>query len=103
MSSYGSGSGGGATPRPLYGVWINEALQSNDPNKMKEVLQAAAQQYGYGGGPITALYGVIIDRALEGNSSKQELQALLEHAKAVQKSDLSGAIAKLEAHLGKSS
>jgi hypothetical protein len=88
-------------PRPLYGVWIDEALKSNDPNQMREALQAARAQYPPGN--IHVLYGVIIDQAIESGASREELQGLLDQAKATAQQDLKGAISKLEAHLSKSS
>ena len=101
MSSAG-GYGGGSKPRPLYGVWIDEALKSNDANQMKEVLQEARKQYPSGGGPvITPLYAAHINHCIEKGSSREELQQLLEQAKATLNSDLQGAIKKLEQHLGK--
>ena len=100
MSS--SGSYGGGKIHPLYGVWIDQAIKSNDLNQMREVLQEARKQYpGGSAGPIVPLYGVIIHRCIEGGASREELQGLLEQAKAVKSSDLDGAIKKLEAHLGK--
>ena len=66
---------------------------------MKQVLQEARKHF-----PTTAqpLYGVWIHHCIEKGSSREELQQLLEQAKAVKNSDLDGAIKKLEAHLGKS-
>jgi hypothetical protein len=98
MSEYGGG-GGGNKPRPLYGVWIDDALKSNDTNQMKEVLQEARKHF-----PTTVqpLYGVWIHHCIEKGSSREELQQLLEQAKAVKNSDLDGAIKTLETHLGKS-
>lgn len=83
--------------RALYAVWIDQAVASNDPNQMKEALQAARKHYGSGG--IHPLYAVWINDAIAKGASREELQQLLEHAKAVQGSDLQGAIQKLEAHL----
>ena len=103
MSSSGS-YGGGSKPHVLYGVWIDQALQSNDVNKMREVLQAAKEHFPSGkggGGNVVALYGVFIHRCIEQGASREELEGLLEQAKAVKSSDLDGAIKKLEAHLGK--
>src|SRR5438046_934297 len=106
MSSSGS-YGGGSKPHVLYGVWIDQALKSNDAAQMKEVLQEVRKQYpsgpsGPGGpsGPIIPLYGVFIHRCIEQGASKEELEQLLEQAKSVKGSDLDGAIKKLEAHLG---
>jgi len=95
MSNYA----GGSKPHPLYGVWIDDALKSNDANQMKAVLQEARKHFS---GP-QPLYGVWINHCIEQGSSREELQGLLEQAKAVKNSDLDGAIKKLEAHLGKSS
>jgi hypothetical protein len=102
MSSSGS-YGGGSKPHVLYGVWIDQALQSNDPAKMKEVLQAAKDHFppGKGSGPVIPLYGVFIHRCIEQGASREDLEQLLAQAKAVKNSDLDGAIQKLEAHLGK--
>jgi hypothetical protein len=91
-SSYGGG--GGARPRPLYGVWINEALQSNDPDQMRQALEAARDQH------IQPLYGVIVDKAISGGASREELQQLLQQAESVANSDLQGAISRLKQHLG---
>jgi len=104
MSSSGS-YGGGSKPHVLYGVWIDQALKSNDASQMREVLQEVRKQYpsGKGGpsGPIVPLYGVFINHCIEQGASKEELEHLLEQAKSVKSSDLDGAIKKLEAHLGK--
>ena len=102
MSSSGS-YGGGGKPHVLYGVWIDQALKSNDANQMREVLQEVRKQYPSGGGtgPIIPLYGVFINRCIEQGASKEELEHLLAQAKSVKSSDLDGAIKKLEAHLGK--
>ena len=100
MSS--TGSYGGSKPHVLYGVWIDQALQSNDANQMREVLQEVRKQYPSGkGGPVIPLYGVFVNRCIEAGASREELESLLEQAKSVKNSDLDGAIAKLEAHLGK--
>ena len=105
MSSSGS-YGGGSNVHVLYGVWIDQALQSNDPNQMREVLQEVRKQYPAGGkggpGAFIPLYGVFINRCIESGASREELQQLLEQAKSVKNSDLDASIAKLEAHLGKS-
>jgi hypothetical protein len=89
---------GGSKPHLLYGVWIDEALKSNDVNQMKQVLQEARKHFS---GP-QPLYGVWIHHCIEKGASREELQQLLEQAKAVKNSDLDGAIKKLEAHIGKS-
>ena len=105
MSS--SGSYGGSKPHVLYGVWIDQALQSNDPTRIREALEAARQHFPSGpsstGGPgaFIPLYGVFINRCIEQGASKEELQALLEQARSVNNSDLDGAIRRLEQHLGK--
>ena len=96
MSDYA----GGSKPHALYGVWIDEALKSNDVNQMKQVLQEARKHFSRPSSRCTA-YGFIT--ASRQGSSRDELQQLLEQAKAVKNSDLDGAIKKLEAHLGKSS
>jgi hypothetical protein len=83
--------------RALYGVWIDQAVASNDPNQMKEALQAARKQYGSGG--IHPLYAVWIDDAMTRGADREELQQLLAQAKAVQGSNLAAAIQKLEAYL----
>ncbi len=105
MSSYGSGGGGSyGKPHVLYGVWIDQALQSNDAGKMSEVLKEVRKQYPSGpGGPggFIPLYGVFINHCIEQGCTREELQGLLEQAKSVKSSDLDGAIQKLEAHLGK--
>src|SRR6266566_1045321 len=99
MSSSGS-YGGGSKPHVLYGVWIDQALKSNDANQMREVLQEVRKQYpsGKGGPVIVPLYGVFINHCIEQGASKEELEHLLEQAKSVRTSDLDGAIKKLEAH-----
>jgi hypothetical protein len=84
-------------PRPLYGVWIDEALRSNDPSQMRAALEAARSYFPPG--KVHVLYGVIIDDAIAGNASREELQGLLEQARATQREDLQGAIGRLEAHL----
>ena len=85
-----------AKPRPLYGVWIDQAIASNDPNQMKAALQEARKHYP----PVVQpLYGVWVNQALQGSPSREELQHLLDLAKATRNSDLDGAIAKLEGAL----
>ena len=91
-----SSYGGGSKLRALYGVWIDDALQSNDPNEMKEVLKAARDTV------IHPMYGVVIDKAIQRGASREELQRLLEQAEATLNSDLQGAISKLKQHLGSS-
>ena len=91
------GSSYGSRPHVLYGVWIDEALKRNDPNELRQIAQEARKQFP----PIAQpLYGVWINYAIESGASNEELQGLLDHAKAAQNSDLAGAIKKLEAHLG---
>lgn len=90
--------GGGPRPRPLYGVWIDEALKKNDVSEMKAVLQEARKQFPP---VIQPLYGVWIHQCIERGASREELEQLLEQARAVADSDLKGAIRKLEQHLGK--
>ena len=103
MSSAGYGGGGGGSKNHvLYGVWIDHALQSNDANQMRQVLQEVRKQYPSGpSGPIVPLYGVFIHRCIEQGASREELEHLLAQAKSVKNSDLDGAIKKLEEHLGK--
>jgi hypothetical protein len=103
MSSSGSyGGGGGSNFKALYGVWIDHALQSNDANQMRQVLQEVRKQYPSGSsGPVIPLYGVFIHRCIEQGASREELEHLLTQAKSVKNSDLDGAIKKLEEHLGK--
>lgn len=91
-------AGYGSRPRPLYGVWIDEALSSGDASQMKEVLQAAKGYFNDGG--LHTLYGVIIQQRISAGASKEELQSLLESARAAGRADLSDAIGKLEQHLG---
>ena len=100
MSSAGS-YGGGSRPHVLYGVWIDQALKSNDANQMREVLQEVRKQYPGGGGTPIPLYAVYVDQCIQKGASREELQQLLDQAKSVKNSDLDGAIKKLEAHLGK--
>lgn len=83
--------------RPLYGVWIDEALQKGDVNEMKQVLQEARKHFPPHPQP---LYGVWINHCIEQGASHEDLQHLLEEAKAARNSDLDGAIKKLEKHLG---
>jgi hypothetical protein len=83
-------------PRPLYAVWIDQAVASNDPDQMKAVLGEARKHFP----PVArALYGVWINQAMSSGASREELQQLLDQAKAAQNSDLGGAIQKLEAYL----
>lgn len=91
-----SSYGGGSKFRALYGVWIDEALQKNDPNELKAVVQAARDQIAY------PMYAAAINRAIERGASKEELQALLDQANQVASGDLQGAIQKLQQHLGSS-
>jgi len=95
MAESGGYSGGGKA-HVLYGVWIDEALKSNDTNQMKQVLQEARKHFS---GP-QPLYGVWINHCIEQGASREELQSLLEQAKSIKNSDLDGAIKKLESHLG---
>lgn len=95
MAESGSYSGGGKA-HVLYGVWIDEALKSNDTNQMKQVLQEARKHFS---GP-QPLYGVWINHCIQQGASREELQSLLEQAKSIKNSDLDGAIKKLESHLG---
>lgn len=97
MSSYGGSGGGGI--HTLYGVMIDQAVQSNDVGKMKEVLQKA-RGYFQDTKPHP-LYAVAIDQSIQRGASKEELQALLDAAKATVSSDLQAAISRLEAHLSK--
>jgi hypothetical protein len=90
---------GGGTSHVLYGVWIDEALKKNDVNEMRTVLQEVRKHWG----GIQPLYGVYINHAIQSGASRQELQGLLDHAKATHGSDLPAAIKKLEEHLGKKS
>jgi hypothetical protein len=99
MAESGGGSyGGGSKPHLLYGVWIDEALKKNDANEMRQVLTEARKHFPP---VIQPLYGVWIHHCIEKGASRQELEQLLEQAKATLNSDLQGAIKKLEAHLGK--
>ncbi|MGN6186939.1 MAG: DUF1843 domain-containing protein [Thermoanaerobaculia bacterium] len=93
-----AGYGGGSRPRPLYGVWIDEAISSNDPEQMKAALSAAKTYFG--GGGIHTLYGVIINQAISSGASKEELQSLLSAAEQTGREDLQGAISKLRSALG---
>jgi len=97
-----SSYGGGSKPHVLYGVWIDQALQSNDASKMKEVLEEVRKQYPSGTtGPVIPLYGVFIHRCIEAGCTREELEQLLHQAKSVKSSDLDDAIKKLEAHLSR--
>jgi len=89
-----SSYGGGSKPRALYGVYIDEALQRNDPNELKDVLKQARDQCFH------PMYAVAINKAIERGASREELQQLLEQAQATASSDLQGAIQKLQQHLG---
>jgi hypothetical protein len=86
-------------PRVLYGVWIDEALQKNDPNELKEVLKEARKHFPDPPAKFMPLYAGHINRCIEQGASREELQALLEQAKATLSGDLQGAVKKLEAHL----
>ena len=100
-SSYGGGGGDdGGTIRPLYGVWIDQAVQSNDANQMKQALEAARKYFDDRRPHV--LYGVIIDQAIQ-RGNREELQQLLEAARQTVSADLQGAVQKLEAHLNKQS
>jgi hypothetical protein len=101
MAESGGGYGGGSKPHVLYGVWIDEALQKNDANEMRQVLQEARKHFP--SATPQPLYAVWINQCIEKGASRQELEQLLEQAKATVSGDLQGAIKKLEAHLGKSS
>ena len=101
MSSYGSGGGSYGKVHPLYAVWIDQAVQSNDAGKMSEVLKEVRKQYPGGPGTPIPLYGVFINHCIEQGCTREELQGLLDHAKSVKNSDLDGAIKKLETHLSK--
>jgi hypothetical protein len=99
-SKYGGKSGSGSPIRPLYGVWIDQALSSNDPAQMKELILEARKIFDE---RPHVLYGVVIDQAIQSNASREELQQLLSDAKATLSGDLQGAVKRLEAHLGGSS
>jgi hypothetical protein len=88
--------GGGSKPHVLYGVWIDEALKKSDVNEMRSVLQEARKHFPP---VIQPLYGVYINHCIQSGASREELQALLEQAKATANSDLPAAIKKLEQHL----
>jgi hypothetical protein len=90
-------SSGGGKAHVLYGVWIDEALKSNDVKQMREVLQEARKLFPP---VIQPLYGVYINHRWQAGASREELQHLLEQAKATHGSDLPGTIKKLEQHLG---
>jgi phosphopantetheine adenylyltransferase len=96
MAGYGGGGNGGI--HTLYGVTIDKAVQSNDVNKMKEVLKVV-RQYFHDSRPHV-LYGVVIKDAIGRNASREELQGLLAAAKETRDSDLDAAIQTLEQHLG---
>ena len=90
--------GGGSSSHVLYGPVIDEALKRDDVAELKQVLKEARKHFP----PVVQpLYGVWINHCIEKGASRQELQHLLEQAKATLNSDLQGAIKKLEAHLGK--
>lgn len=93
----GKGKGGGPVIRPLYGVWIDDVLKTSNVSEMKAVLQEARKHFP----PPVPLYGVWINQCIERGASRQELEQLLEQARATANSDLQGAIKKLEQHLGK--
>jgi hypothetical protein len=93
-----SAAGGSGPIRALYGVWIDQALAKNDVNEMKKVLQEARKHFPPAPQP---LYGVWINHCLQSGASREDLQHLLDQAKATQGSDLQGAIQKLEAYLAK--
>ncbi|HEX6159621.1 MAG TPA: hypothetical protein VF111_05605 [Thermoanaerobaculia bacterium] len=62
--------------RALYGVWIDQALSSNDPKDLREVLQEAKKFFPR----PQPLYGVVIDDAIQRGASNEELQQLLSDA-----------------------
>jgi macrodomain Ter protein organizer (MatP/YcbG family) len=86
-------------PQALYGVWIDTAIESNDIEKLKEVLRAARRYFP----PpvIQPLYGVWIRERIEAGASREELETLLSQAEAAAASDLKGAVATLKSHLGR--
>ena len=91
-------SGGSSQFQPLYGPWIDKALQSNDANEMRKVLQEARKHFPARPQP---LYAVWIHHCIESGTSREDLEKLLAEAKATQSSDMKAAIDKLELHLGK--
>ncbi len=100
MSSYGSGgSGGGGPIRALYGVWIDQAVQSGNPDELKQVLTEARKYFDDRRPHV--LYGVVIDQAIQRNNP-EELRELLTAAKAQVSGDLQSAVQKLETHVNKS-
>ena len=109
MSEYGGGGGGkggggygggGGGPQPLYGVWIDQAMQSSDPNQLKAVLKEARKYFDDRRPHV--LYGVVIDQAIARNNP-DELQELLKAAKAAVGTDLKASVQKLESHLSSGS
>ena len=90
-----SSYGGGSKPHPLYAVYIDEALQRNDPNELKDVVKRVRDWC------IQPMYAVAINKAIESGASNEELEQLYQQAQAVAGSDLKGAIDKLKKHLGK--
>ena len=64
---------------------------------MRKVLQEARKLFPP---VIQPLYGVYINHRIEAGAKPEELQHLLEQAKATHGSDLPAAIKKLEQHLG---
>jgi hypothetical protein len=81
--------------RALYGVWIDQALSSNDPNDLRAVLQEAKKYFPR----PQPLYGVVIDDAIQRGASQDELQQLLRDAEQTLQT-LPASVEKLRARVG---
>lgn len=65
-------------PQPLYGVFIDQALATNDAQALRQIVEDVKQTFY----PpvIQPLYGVWIKKSIERGASKEELQKLLKTA-----------------------
>ncbi|HEY0144178.1 MAG TPA: hypothetical protein VGF48_25045 [Thermoanaerobaculia bacterium] len=83
-----------SNPRALYGVWIDQALSSDDPNELRAVLKEAKKFFPR----PQPLYGVVIDDAIQRGASNEELQQLLTEAEQTLKT-LPASVDKLRARV----
>lgn len=84
--------------RALYGVWIENALQKNDAQQLREIVEEVRETFY----PprIQPLYGVFINNAIQRGASDEELQQLLDTAEQTL-STLPAAVEQLRSKVGR--
>lgn len=87
--------GGGTNLRALYGVWIDQALSSDDPKQLRAVVEEAKKYFPR----PQPLYGVVIDDAIQRGASREELQQLLNDAEQTLKT-LPDSVERLRGKIG---